>query len=108
MKIKLLLATLATLLLSSPILATSIPVGIGKTPQVEVFTTSWCPYCTKATNFLRANGISFVEYDVERDAKAAQRLYELTGRGGVPFAIIDGQKIQGWSEDAYKRALGLK
>jgi glutaredoxin len=107
MRIQIVLAIFAVLLLSSPTLATSIPVGIGKTPQVEIFTTSWCPYCTKATGFLRANGITFVEYDVEKDAKAAQRLHELTGRGGVPFAIINGRKIHGWSEEAYKRALGL-
>jgi hypothetical protein len=31
----------------------------------------------------------------------------LGGRGGVPFAIINDQKIYGFSEDTYKRVLGL-
>jgi glutaredoxin len=108
MKIKVAFAVLAALLLiSSGSFANSIPIGIGKPPQVEIFTTSWCPYCVKAVKFLRDNNISFVEYDIEKDERAARRLQQLAGRGGVPFAIIDGKSISGWSEQAYKQALGL-
>jgi glutaredoxin 3 len=107
MNVRIALAFLAALLLTSPAVALDTPAAGGKSPQVEIFTTSWCPYCVRATNFLRANDIPFVEYDVEKDAGAARRLQEMTGRGGVPFVIIDGHKIHGWSEQAYKRALGL-
>ena len=47
-------------------------------------------------------------YDVEKDKEAAARKKELSGRSGVPFAVINGKKIYGYSEDAYARALGIK
>ena len=30
--------------------------------KVELYTTSWCPYCKKARDFFRSRGISFTEY----------------------------------------------
>jgi glutaredoxin-like YruB-family protein len=73
--------------------------------KVELYTTSWCPYCEKARDFFRAKGISFTEYDVEKDKDAARRLQQLAGRSGVPVAVIDGQRIHGFSAAAYERAL---
>jgi glutaredoxin len=109
MKAPLVLAAFALLLLlSSGVMAANTPAAAAeKQPQVEVFTTTWCPYCTKAISFLRANNVPFVEYDIEKDVYAAQRMQQLAGRAGVPFAIINGQQIRGWSEGAYRQALGL-
>ncbi|MFA5514880.1 MAG: glutaredoxin family protein [Desulfuromonadales bacterium] len=106
MKIRIFFALLAALLLISPC-AFAAEESAGKTARVEIYTTSWCPYCVKAVKFLRANNIPFVEYDVEKDQQAARRQRELAGRGGVPFAIVNGQKIHGWSEQEYRRALEL-
>jgi len=75
--------------------------------DVEIYTTSWCPYCKQAIAFLRSHRINFRQYDVEKDRKAAARMRELGGTRGVPFAIINGKKIGGWSSNAYKQALGL-
>ena len=77
------------------------------TNEVEIYTTSWCPYCKQAIAFLRSNRINFRQYDIEKDRKAAARMRELGGTGGVPFAIINGKKIGGFSSKAYKQALGL-
>ena len=76
--------------------------------KVEIYTTAWCPYCRKAENFLRANGINFVNYDIEKDKSAAQRKAQLDNRRGVPLAVIDGQVIYGFSENLYRQALGLE
>lgn len=73
--------------------------------RVELYSTSWCPYCKKARDFFRAKGISFTEYDVEKDKDAARRMQQLDGRGSVPFAVIDGRGIHGFSEAAYEKAL---
>ncbi|EPR27650.1 glutaredoxin domain-containing protein [Geobacillus zalihae] len=35
--------------------------------QVTVYTTTTCPYCVMAKNFLRAQGIPFKEVNVELD-----------------------------------------
>jgi len=49
-----------------------------------------------------------VAYDLEKDRKAAAPKGELSGRSGVPFAIINGKKMYGFSEEAYAKALGIK
>jgi glutaredoxin len=72
---------------------------------VELYTTSWCPYCKDARNFFRSRGISFTEYDIEKDEEAARRKNSLDGGRGVPFAVICDQKIRGFSTIAYENAL---
>jgi len=73
--------------------------------QVELYVTSWCPYCKQAIQFFRSRGIPFTVYDIEKDKGAAQRKNRLDSRGGVPFAVINGQAIHGFSAEAYERAL---
>jgi glutaredoxin len=74
-------------------------------PKVELYTTSWCYYCKEARNFLRSRGIPFKEYDIERDKKAAARKARLDKQKGVPFAVINGRGIHGFSAEAYERLL---
>lgn len=74
-------------------------------PTVEIYETSWCGYCIKAKNFFRSRGIKFKAYDIEKDKGAARRMMALTRRRAVPFVVINGQPIQGYSEQAYTQAL---
>ena len=73
--------------------------------DVELYVTSWCPYCKKASEFFRSRGIPFTEFDIEKDKRAARRKKRLTKENGVPFAIINGQPIHGFKRSAYERAL---
>lgn len=73
--------------------------------QVELFVTSWCPYCKKAKEFFRSRGIKITVYDVEKNQQAAARKKKLDGRGGVPFAVINGRNIHGYAPDQYANAL---
>lgn len=75
-------------------------------PQVELYTTRWCSWCKKAKAFFRSRGIVFVEYDIEKDKAAAQRKDQMDSRQGVPFAVINGEGIHGYDEEAYAIALG--
>ena len=74
-------------------------------PEVELYVTSWCPYCEKAKSFFDQRGIEYQLYDIERDAAAAKRKQQLATGKGVPFAIINGTKISGWSQQLYQTAL---
>jgi glutaredoxin len=76
-----------------------------KNPEVILYGTSWCPYCHKARDFFRSRGIDFIDYDIEKDKEAAIRKKQLDTKGGVPFVIINGRSIHGFSESAYERAL---
>jgi len=88
--------------------AAAAPVRTSRNyPKVELYTTSWCHYCNEAKKFLRAKGVPFIEYDIEKDAVAARRKASLNGRGGVPFAVIGEAHISGYAPEAYARALGI-
>ena len=75
------------------------------TPNVEIYETSWCGYCKKAKDFFRSRGIDFVTYDIDRDQQARSRMQSLTSRMAVPFVVINGQGIAGYSVAEYERAL---
>lgn len=84
---------------------TATPGEEPREAEVELYVTSWCPHCKRALDFLRSRGIPFDVYDVEKDKKAARRKKRLTSEGGVPFAIINGKAVHGFSQVAYERAL---
>ena len=65
---------------------------------IELYTASGCPYCAAAREDLEWRGIDFVEYDVERDREAYERMLDLTGGNRtVPVIIEEGKHPQvGW------------
>jgi glutaredoxin 3 len=65
---------------------------------VELYTTADCPYSAAAREDLEWRGVGFVEYDVERDREAYERMLELTGGNRtVPVIVEEGKPIQiGW------------
>jgi glutaredoxin len=79
--------------------------GRSRIPQVELYTTSWCPTCQKARAYFQQRGIAFKEYDVEKDPAAAERRKRIDPGRRVPLAVINGQKILGFSASAYRTAL---
>ena len=73
--------------------------------EVELYVTSWCPYCKKAIEYFESKGIEYKTYDIEKDKNAARRKKKLDKRGGVPFAVINGKKIHGYIPKLYAEAL---
>lgn len=90
---------------SKPVTRTGKDVSPIPGPTVELYTTSWCIYCKKARKFFQIRGISFTEYDIEKDKHAALRKKRLDTKNGVPFAVINGYRVHGYSEAAYEKAL---
>ena len=76
-----------------------------RAPTVEIYETKWCGYCKLAKRFFRSRGIKFIAYDIEKDPRAARRMMTMTNKRGVPFVVINGKGIQGYSEQAYIQAL---
>lgn len=74
--------------------------------QIELYVTSWCPYCNQAKDYFRTKGIKIKVYDIEKDRKAAARKKKLDKSGrGVPFAVVNGKRISGYSPGQYSKAL---
>ena len=67
-------------------------------PDVELYGTASCPYTREMREWLEWNGHEFVEYDVEADAAARERLRVLVGgQRTVPVLVEDGAVVQvGW------------
>jgi glutaredoxin len=86
----------------------TVMVAARSTATVELYVTDWCPYCTQAIKFLKDNRVPYVAYNIEKNSEAAKRKERLAPRQGVPFAIINGKKIYGFSAQIYSQALGLK
>lgn len=64
--------------------------------QVEIYTTFWCPYCTRAKGLLEKKGVAFTEIDVGMDPAARDTMVEKSGgRRTVPQVFIDGQHVGG-------------
>ena len=65
---------------------------------VELYTATGCPYSEAAREDLEWRGVDFVEYDVEQDSEAYERMLELTGGNRtVPVIVGDGEPVRiGW------------
>lgn len=66
--------------------------------RLELFGTSSCPYTQEMREWLEWKHSQFVEYDVQEDAAARDRLLALTqGQSSVPVLVEDGKVVQvGW------------
>ena len=67
--------------------------------KVEVYTTTYCPYCVRAKTLLDAKDIDYIEVDVTGNDAARQSLVEKSGgRRTVPQIFINGQSIGGYDD----------
>ena len=66
--------------------------------KVELYATASCPYSAEAREDLEWRGLEFVEYDVEQDVRARERMLVLTGGDRtVPVIVEEGKPPQvGW------------
>lgn len=74
---------------------------------VKIYSTSTCPYCVRAKQFLKENNVSFEDIDVSTDTQKAQEMIRKSGQMGVPVLDIEGEIIVGFDKEKIKNALGL-
>jgi glutaredoxin-like YruB-family protein len=75
---------------------------------VKVYTTTHCPYCVMAKNFLKDNNVEFEELNVQENHEAAKEMIEKSGQMGVPVLDINGKIIVGFDKKKIKETLNLK
>ncbi len=67
--------------------------------KVELYTTTYCPFCTRAKNLLKSKGVAFEEIDVTDDDELREKMIEMSGgRRTVPEIFINGKIIGGFDE----------
>ena len=65
---------------------------------LELYGTKTCQYTQEMREWLEWKGSDFVEYDVEEDPSARERLRALAKNNGTVPVLIDGDKVVqiGW------------
>ena len=66
--------------------------------KVTVYTSSTCPHCTTAKEYLKEKGVEFIEKNVQTDSEARKELIQ-KGYMGVPVIVVDDQEIQGFDKN---------
>ena len=64
-------------------------------PAVTMYTTSWCPYCSRARSLLERKGVSFQEIDVEASPEKRAEMQSRSGRRTVPQIFIGDHHVGG-------------
>jgi len=72
---------------------------VGK--EVVLYGTDWCGYCKKARRYFKKKGISFTDYDIEKDP-AAHRRYKQMGATGIPVILVGNKRMNGFTEDGFE------
>lgn len=75
--------------------------------KVIVYSTSTCPFCIRAKQYLKDNNVQFTEHDVGADQAKAQEMIKKSDQMGVPVLDIDGTIIVGFDKEKIRAALGL-
>lgn len=69
--------------------------------EVIIYTTTYCPYCTKAKQLMKKKNIEFTEVNLTNDDDGRVELIEKTnGRKTVPQIFINDKHIGG-CDDLY-------
>ncbi|MBP2024649.1 glutaredoxin family protein [Peptoniphilus stercorisuis] len=65
--------------------------------KVVVYTSSTCPYCTMAKDYLTEKNVAFEEKNVQIDKEARTELMA-KGYTGVPVIVVDEEEIVGFDK----------
>jgi len=74
--------------------------------KTEIFLTSWCPYCRRAVELLRAKGHEFEIIDLEREPDRREEMNRRSGRTSVPQIFVGETHVGGYDDLAALEAAG--
>jgi glutaredoxin 3 len=67
--------------------------------EVELYTTMYCPYCSRARTLLQHKGVAYVDIDIaEEPARRDEMIRRAQGRSTVPQIFINGEHIGGYDD----------
>jgi Glutaredoxin-like protein, YruB-family len=66
--------------------------------SVVVYSTTTCPWCTKAKEYLDSLKVAYESVNVSQDRAAAAEIVEKTRQRGVPVIKIGEQYIVGFDQ----------
>ena len=67
--------------------------------EIELYTTMFCPYCSRARTLLERKGVAFTDIDIIAEpARRGEMVRRAAGRTSVPQIFINGEHIGGSDE----------
>ncbi|TXG76538.1 glutaredoxin family protein [Patescibacteria group bacterium] len=75
------------------------------TPQIIVYSASWCAFCHAAKQYFDKLGVAYTERDVEQNPQYAEESVEKSGQMGIPVIDINGTVIVGFDRPKIDAAL---
>jgi glutaredoxin 3 len=64
--------------------------------EVDIYTTMWCPYCSRAKSLLERKGVAYHEISLDEEPnRRAEMVQRSHGGRTVPQIFINGEHIGG-------------
>ncbi len=90
------------------------PANEKKTPDIVMYTTAFCGYCTGAKSLLEKKGVTCLEIRIDEETGKREEMEQRAGRDSVPQIFIGDQHVGGFDDlveldmdDALDPLLGL-
>ena len=68
--------------------------------MITVYSSDWCPFCTRAKMLLDQKGVTYEEIKVDNQPSKRAQMTKLSGRTSVPQIFIDNTHVGG-CDDLY-------
>jgi glutaredoxin len=75
---------------------------VGQTADIEIYTTTRCPYCQQAKAYMDEHGIEYLEKNVEISMELRQEFRDRGGRG-VPYLFVYGEPMRGFNAERFEQ-----
>ena len=76
--------------------------------KVIVYSTTTCPYCVMAKDWLKGKNVEFEDVNVGINQERAREMITKSGQMGVPVIDVDGEVIIGFDRPRLETALKNK
>lgn len=84
--------------------------GVVMAPQgLVLYAADWCPYCRKARQYLKSQGIAYTEINIgTQDGSQAFDTANGDGRRGIPLLVSGQRQIRGFNPASYDAFFSAK
>ncbi len=72
--------------------------SIDKSIKVEIYSTAYCPYCTRARMLLDSKGVPYTEIRIDQDLSLRSEMEQRSNRTSVPQIFIGNKHIGGFDD----------
>ncbi len=67
-------------------------------PEIKIYSTPICPYCTRAKNLLKEKGAGYTEIDVSDPVEREKMIDLANGKRTVPQIFIGERHVGGYDD----------